>query len=82
MNALAACNHLIIPAQTEFLALKGLERMIRTISMINRARKKKLAYTIIPTFYDRRTQASVGCLRELHKRYPDLLRPEILFVPE
>ncbi|KRT56885.1 ParA family protein, partial [endosymbiont of Ridgeia piscesae] len=27
INALAACEHLIIPVQTEFLALKGLERM-------------------------------------------------------
>ncbi|SIS47081.1 ParA family protein [Neptunomonas antarctica] len=78
VNALAACNHLLIPAQTEFLALKGLERMIRTISMINRARKKKLKYTIIPTFYDRRTQASVSCLRELHKCYPDELASAVV----
>ncbi|EXJ09315.1 ParA family protein [Nitrincola nitratireducens] len=69
VNALAACNHLIIPVQTEFLALKGLERMIRTIDMINRARKAKLNYTILPTFYDRRTQASVSSLRELHNVY-------------
>ncbi|BBB28690.1 ParA family protein [Neptunomonas japonica] len=78
VNALAACNHLIVPAQTEFLALKGLERMVRTISMINRARKKKLNYTIIPTFYDRRTQASVSCLRELHKCYPDELSSAVI----
>ncbi|RVU30284.1 MULTISPECIES: ParA family protein [Neptunomonas] len=78
VNALAACHHLLVPAQTEFLALKGLERMIRTISMINRARKKKLTYTIIPTFYDRRTQASVRCLRELHKCYPDELASAVI----
>jgi chromosome partitioning protein len=78
VNALAACQHLVIPSQTEFLALKGLERMVRTISMINRARKRKLTYTIVPTFYDRRTQASVNCLRELHKRYPDELSPAII----
>ncbi|WP_372739640.1 ParA family protein [Neptunomonas sp.] len=78
VNALAACNHLIVPTQTEFLALKGLERMIRTISMINRARKKKLSYTIIPTFYDRRTQASVSCLRELNKCYPDELSSAVI----
>lgn len=71
VNALAASNRLIIPSQTEFLALKGLERMVRTISMINRARKVKLPYTIVPTFYDRRTQASVKCLRELHSLYED-----------
>lgn len=71
VNALAACHHLIVPVQTEFLALKGLERMVRTINMINRARSKKLSYTIIPTFYDRRTQASVSSLRELHHSYPN-----------
>mgnify|MGYP005989382371 CR=1 FL=1 len=78
VNALAACNHLIVPTQTEFLALKGLERMIRTISMVNRARKKKLSYTIIPTFYDRRTQASVSCLRELNKCYPNELSSAVI----
>ncbi len=71
VNALAACNHLLVPVQTEFLALKGLERMVRTIEMINRARRNKLAYTIVPTFYDRRTQASVNSLRELHHHYAD-----------
>jgi len=71
VNALAACNQLIVPVQTEFLALKGLERMVRTIEMINRARRNKLDFTILPTFYDQRTQASVNCLRELHTNYPD-----------
>ncbi len=73
VNALAACGHLVVPVQTEFLALKGLERMVRTIHMINRARKNKLPFTIVPTFYDRRTQASVNSLRELHKHYPEHL---------
>lgn len=71
VNAIAACQHLIVPVQTEFLALKGLERMVRTINMVNRARKNQLEYTIVPTFYDRRTQASVAALRELHQLYPD-----------
>ncbi len=70
VNALAACHRLLVPVQTEFLALKGLERMVRTINMINRARRRALAYTIVPTFYDRRTQASVQSLRELHHKYP------------
>ncbi|MBY4675969.1 ParA family protein [Marinobacterium arenosum] len=70
VNALAAAHHLLVPVQTEFLAMKGLERMVRTIRMINRARRRELRYTIIPTFYDRRTQASVNSLRELHHRYP------------
>jgi len=78
VNALAACHHLLVPVQTEFLALKGLERMVRTVEMINRARKNKLNYTIIPTFYDRRTQASVHCLRELHHNYADQISSAIV----
>jgi len=71
VNALAACDQLLVPVQTEYLALKGLERMVRTIDMVNRARRNKLDFTILPTFYDQRTQASVNCLRELHEKYPD-----------
>jgi len=71
VNALAACDHLLVPVQTEYLALKGLERMVRTIEMVNRARRNKLDFTILPTFYDQRTQASVNCLRELQDRYPE-----------
>ena len=78
VNALAACQQLLVPVQTEFLALKGLERMVRTINMINRARQRKLSYTIIPTFYDRRTQASVQSLRELHNRYAENISSAVI----
>lgn len=69
INALAACQHLLIPVQTEFLALKGLERMLQTLKMMSRSRGKELPFTIIPTMYDRRTQASVGSLRALRTTY-------------
>jgi chromosome partitioning protein len=69
INALAASSHLMIPVQTDFLAIKGLERMLRTLSMVNRARKKELRYTIIPTMYDRRTHASISSLRTLRDNH-------------
>lgn len=78
VNALAACDHLLVPVQTEYLALKGLERMARTIEMVNRARRKKLDFTVVPTFYDQRTQASVSCLRELQKTYPDQISSAVI----
>jgi chromosome partitioning protein len=71
INALAACNHLIIPVQTEFLAIKGLERMVHTLAMLNRSRKHSLEYTIVPTMFDRRTQASVISLRAIKNDYMD-----------
>jgi chromosome partitioning protein len=71
VNALAACQHLIIPVQTEFLALKGLERMMRTLEMIGRSLNDKLSYTILPTMFDCRTRASNSTLKILHERYPN-----------
>jgi len=73
INALAACEQLIIPVQTEFLALKGLERMVHTLNMVNRSRKQALPYTIVPTLFDRRTQASLNTLRLLRRDYAEHL---------
>ncbi len=73
VNALAACDHLIIPVQTEFLAMKGLERMLNTLQMVERAKSINIAYTIVPTMYDKRTRASVESLQFLRDTYPDRL---------
>jgi len=69
INALAACDHLIIPVQTEFLAIKGLERMIKTLGMIQKTRHQPLEYTIVPTMFDKRTRASISSLNSLRNRY-------------
>ncbi|SEO56947.1 ParA family protein [Aquisalimonas asiatica] len=71
VNALAACDDLLVPVQTEFLAIKGLERMIHTLEMIQRSRQRELPYQIIPTMFDRRTRESVEALQELRQRYGD-----------
>lgn len=69
VNALAACDHLIIPVQTEFLAIKGLQRMLRTLEMIGKTRKTEIDYTILPTMFDVRTVASKKSLKELQLNY-------------
>ncbi|MEN8177572.1 MAG: ParA family protein [Pseudomonadota bacterium] len=73
VNALAACEHLIIPVQTEFLALKGLERMLHTLQMVLKSRQISLPYTIVPTMYDMRTRASQDSLRVLRETYREHL---------
>ncbi len=69
VNALAACEHLIIPVQTEFLAIKGLDRILNTLAMLSRSQKKLMPHTIVPVMYDRRTQASVTSLRTIRNQY-------------
>lgn len=71
INAVAAADKLLIPCQTEFLAIKGLERMLRTLTMVTRSLRKDLPYLIIPTMFDRRTQASVSSLVHMRHTYVD-----------
>jgi chromosome partitioning protein len=70
INAMAACEQLIIPVQTEFLALKGLERMLHTLDMVTKSRKVPLPYLVVPTMFDRRTRASIDSLRVMRESYP------------
>jgi chromosome partitioning protein len=71
INALAAGEQVLIPVQTEFLAVKGLERMLRTLEMIGRSTGRELPHLIVPTMFDRRTQASVSTLRLLRGQYAE-----------
>ncbi len=69
INALVACEQLIIPVQTEFLAIKGLQRMLRTLKMIERSLNTQLNYHVLPTLYDKRTLASTQCLKTIQQDY-------------
>jgi chromosome partitioning protein len=71
INALAACERLLVPVQTEPLALKGLERMLHTLDMVLKTRRRNLPVTIVPTLFDRRTRASVESLNSLREGHPD-----------
>lgn len=73
INALAVCDKLVIPVQTEFLALKGLERMLRTMNMVLRVRQNPLKYTIVPTYFDPRTRASIESLAQLRRDHSEHL---------
>ena len=65
VNALAASDRILIPVQTEFLAMKGLERMVRTLSIMQKSRNRAFKTTIVPTMYDKRTRASLTTLNQL-----------------
>ncbi len=71
VNALAACNRVLVPVQTEFLALKGLDRMMRTMELMQSSQNKQYNYTIIPTMYDKRTKASLEAYKKLRSTYGD-----------
>ncbi|WDE03960.1 ParA family protein [Thalassomonas viridans] len=71
VNALAASDRILVPVQTEFLALKGLDRMMKTLDIMQGEQEKPFSYTIIPTMYDKRTKASLLAYRSLQEMYGD-----------
>lgn len=78
INALAACERLIMPVIAEFLALKGLERMLRTLKMVFNSRKNVPYYTIVPTMFDKRTKEARESLNFLNMHYPDYLWESVI----
>lgn len=78
INALSACQNLLIPVQTEFLAIKGLERMIQTIDMVIKAQHKDIGYTIVPTMYDQRTNASLHAHQSMKSKFKDHLWSDVI----
>ncbi len=78
INALAACQQLIIPVQTEFLAIKGLERMMNTLNMVIKAQHHTIGYTIVPTMFDRRTKASIQALRNMRDEFGSHLWDKVI----
>ncbi|GLP94952.1 ParA family protein [Paraferrimonas sedimenticola] len=78
VNALAACDQVLIPVQTEFLALKGLDRMVNTLTMMGRSQGRQYAYTIIPTMFDQRTKAAKRALAQLQCDFPAKLHTSVI----
>ena len=72
VNALVASSQVLVPTQTEFLALKGLEGMVRTFHIMNQADPDNgVDYLIVPTMFDRRTKASLQSIEFLRDNYQD-----------
>ena len=69
VNALAACDKVIVPTQTEYLALKGLDKMIRTMEIMGRSLNKSFDTVIIPTMFDKRTNAALASRKRLIDDY-------------
>ncbi len=75
VNALAAADRLVVPTQTDPLALHGLADMLRTAEMVERSRRRPMPRYVLPTLFDRRTRTGVQSLDLLHDRYEDRVWP-------
>ena len=65
VNALVACDLLVVPIQTDFLALHGLKLLFDTIKVLNKVLPSPICYRVLPTLYDRRARACARVLELL-----------------
>jgi len=71
VNALVASDLVIIPIQTDFLALHGLRLIFDTIRTLNRVLEKPVNFRALPTMFDRRASACRRVLNLLRKKLGD-----------
>jgi chromosome partitioning protein len=66
VNALVAADSVIIPVQTQFYAMKGLNNLVKVINAIRLKLNRNLRILgLLPTFYDGRTNLARDMLDEL-----------------
>ena len=75
INALAAADSVIIPVQSQYLSVRGMEQLIRTISKVKRQINPKLTIEgILITMADMRTNYAKEIVDLLHDTYDGKLR--------
>ena len=66
VNGLVAANSVIIPVQTQYYAMKGLNNLVKVINAIrNKLNRDLRILGLLPTFYDGRTNLARDMLDEL-----------------
>ncbi|MGV8057932.1 MAG: ParA family protein [Smithellaceae bacterium] len=72
VNALACCREIYIPLQMEFLALKGMGRLMNRIEEVHKRFNKNLNISgIIPTRFDSRRKLNNAIMDSIRERFGD-----------
>jgi chromosome partitioning protein len=69
-NALRAASEVIVPLETSFFAIDGVQKLLETISLLSDRIGHELSVRVLPTLYDGRTRyarQTLGDIRELFK---------------
>ena len=79
INALVACDRIIVPMVCEPFALEGLAQLVQTIKKVKRVANKELQMMgIVFTMLDRRLLASNEIMRDIKRTFT----PEVIFKTE
>jgi len=68
-NALRASSGVIIPVETGYFSLHGLQKQLETLELLEQQCSQELIIKILPNLYDVRTRLGREMLAEMRKRY-------------
>lgn len=67
LNALVACEEVIIPIQTHYYALLGMRQLIKTLKVVREEAGHEIEIAgVVPTMYDARTSISKEIVHGIH----------------
>lgn len=69
LNAIFACDLLLIPISTDYLSLQAAEQMTRTLAILEPVMKRRVERRYLLTRYDRRRKMSEDIQNQLRARY-------------
>lgn len=72
LNALVACDGIIVPIQTHYYALLGMRQLLRTLKMVrDEVGHQVEVFGVLPTMYDSRTAISKEIFAGIHDFFPE-----------
>ncbi len=69
VNAVVACDLMVVPVQCEYYSLEGLPTLLKFMRIAKSRAKTDFEYLILPTLYDGRTGLSRKILQQLRERF-------------
>jgi len=71
-NALRAASEVIVPLETSFFAIDGVQKLLETIGLLSDRIGHDLSVRILPTLYDGRTRYARQTLADIRELFRDL----------
>jgi chromosome partitioning protein len=71
-NALRAASEVIVPLETSYFAIHGVQKLLETIALLTERIGHDLQVRILPTLYDGRTRYARQTLSEVREMFKDM----------
>ena len=71
-NALRAAGEVIIPLETSYFSIYGVQKLLETIALLSERIGHELSVRVLPTMYDGRTRYARQTLAEIRELFKDM----------